>query len=759
MLFKKNLFYEFLKYILFFLLFIILMFAEIKELHPFAFGMLFALVWCNQKIYFLVPLYILSGLIFEFSFFNFLNLFCTSFVFVFFYFLHYKFKKPLNSVFIGLYALLSQSSYLFLNSYDGFNFINSVICVLIGMICLYAYLYFMQSLLLKGVRRNYTLDEMICAGVFLIAVGCGICNIPDYNGIISKTIFLFLCIVFVTLFENSGIIFSVLLGVGDLISTQNFYIFTLITMISLVLSLTQNSKKIFQILSLILVDSFVNLYLFNDYNFIKVLPVLISLILFLLIPTKWFKKLKESVISEKEEYSLRSFINKSRDLISNKLIKIDEIFKEMQNIYLKMTKKCLNPDDAIKLLTDEVKKSTCKNCPRRKECFHYNMINNNDIENLVALCLSRGRISLVDASSTLLKNCEKINLLSSNINNLTKEYNQYAIVSNGINNSRLLISEQLTGVRQIIERVNDEIKKTITYDLGLEKKIIEALLYEQILCSEAVVYLKNEKIDNISLIVKNNDINNEKIVKIVSKITKIKLDINLCTPSEKAGFMLLVLKEAYSYDVVFGNSLALKNGSIKSGDTFSVKRIGKEKVFMSICDGMGSGIDAHNVSELSLNLIEKFYLAGFETNLILSNVNKLLSLRDEENFSAIDICVFDLKEGFCELIKLGATVGFIKKKDTTILIKTSSLPLGILNSVNPTFDYYALNDGDMVILLSDGVVDAFDDVKKLQNLINNIQAENPQVLADKILAESLKISNNYAKDDMTVLVGKIWQKI
>ncbi|MBR1925370.1 MAG: SpoIIE family protein phosphatase [Clostridia bacterium] len=756
---KKDFCYGFLKYFLFFLLFVVLQFAEIKGVHPFAYGMIFALVWCNQKIYFLVPLYILSGLCYDLSLFNFLNLFCTCFVFVFFYFLHYKLKKPLNSIFIGLYALLSQSPYLLLNSYDSVSFVNSIISVLIGLVCLFAYLYFMQSLLIKGVRRNYTLDEMICAGVFLIAIGCGASSIPDYNQIFSKTIFLFLCIVLVTVFESSGIIFSVLLGLGDLISSQNFDMFVTITLISLVLSLTKNSKKIFQVLSLILVDAFVNLYLFNDYNFLKFLPILLSLFVFLLIPTKWFKKLQQSLISEKEEYSLRNFINKSRQIVSEKLLKVDEIFKEMQNIYLKMTKKSLNVDDAIKLLTNEVKKSCCQNCPQKSDCLSFNMINNNDIENLIGLAISRGKISFFDVSSTLLKNCEKINVLVNSINNLTKEYNQYAIVSNGMNNSRLLIAEQLSGVRQILYSVGDEIKKTVTFDLGLEKKIIELLLYEQILCSEAVVYLKEQKIDSISLIVKNGDADAKKIAKLVSKLTKMRLDVNLCTPSQKAGFMLIVLKEAYFYDVVFGSSFAIKNGSIKSGDTFSVKRIGKEKVFMSVCDGMGSGPDAHNVSELSLNLIEKFYLAGFETNLIISNVNKLLSLKDEENFSAIDICVFDLKEGSCEITKLGATVGFIKKKDTTILVKASSLPLGILESVNPAFDYYALNDNDMVILLSDGVVDVFDDVKKLQDFINNTKTENPQILADKILAESLKISKNYANDDMTVLVGKIWQKV
>ena len=158
-------------------------------------------------------------------------------------------------------------------------------------------------------------------------------------------------------------------------------------------------------------------------------------------------------------------------------------------------------------------------------------------------------------------------------------------------------------------------------------------------------------------------------------------------------------------------------------------------------------------------MVEKFYEAGFDSNLIVQNVNKLLSLREEDNFSALDVCIFDLKKCFCELIKIGATIGFIKQKDETILVETSALPLGILENAKPNFLSFSLNDNDMVLLLSDGVVDAWVDVLKLKNLINNTKTDNPQILADIVLEESLKQNKNYAEDDMTVLVCKIWQKI
>ena len=142
---SRTVFYVGLKYFLFFLLFYLLHSAQIEGVRPFAFGMLFALVWCNQKIYILAPLYVLSGLLIEFTLNNIICLFCTVIVFGGFYFLHYKLKKPLNHILIGIYAFLSQFAFIYLSLGNTEQMIKAIITLIVGIICLYAYLFFMQS--------------------------------------------------------------------------------------------------------------------------------------------------------------------------------------------------------------------------------------------------------------------------------------------------------------------------------------------------------------------------------------------------------------------------------------------------------------------------------------------------------------------------------------------------------------------------------------------------------------------------------------
>ena len=84
---------KYLSYFLYFVgytfLFYILFNASINQiLYPFAFGMLFALTWANQKIYLLAPAYIVAGLVADFSFESVISILVTVFVLVVPYFIH-----------------------------------------------------------------------------------------------------------------------------------------------------------------------------------------------------------------------------------------------------------------------------------------------------------------------------------------------------------------------------------------------------------------------------------------------------------------------------------------------------------------------------------------------------------------------------------------------------------------------------------------------------------------------------------------------
>ena len=101
-----NLFLSYaIKFLLYIFLFFVLFNAGINNvLYPFAFGMLFALTWANQKVYLLVPSYIIAGLTNDFSLENAICLLVTIFVLIVPYFVHVMCKKNMRKHFAFAYC-------------------------------------------------------------------------------------------------------------------------------------------------------------------------------------------------------------------------------------------------------------------------------------------------------------------------------------------------------------------------------------------------------------------------------------------------------------------------------------------------------------------------------------------------------------------------------------------------------------------------------------------------------------------------------
>lgn len=67
--------------------------------------------------------------------------------------------------------------------------------------------------------------------------------------------------------------------------------------------------------------------------------------------------------------------------------------------------------------------------------------------------------------------------------------------------------------------------------------------------------------------------------------------------------------------------------------------------------------------------------------------------------------------------------------------------------------------GDIVVMVTDGIIDSKEDIEKkelwLKDLLENIDTDNPQRIADIIIGEALDNGYGIAKDDMTVIVAKV----
>ena len=101
---------------------------------------------------------------------------------------------------------------------------------------------------------------------------------------------------------------------------------------------------------------------------------------------------------------------------------------------------------------------------------------------------------------------------------------------------------------------------------------------------------------------------------------------------------------------------------------------------------------------------------------------------------------------------MGAVATFVCHRDNVEIISCAAPPAGIIEKASPLTSRHQLYDGDMVIMMSDGVFDALDE-QGVISAVEEINTANPQILADRMLERAL---NEGAKDDCTVLVMRLF---
>lgn len=227
-------------------------------------------------------------------------------------------------------------------------------------------------------------------------------------------------------------------------------------------------------------------------------------------------------------------------------------------------------------------------------------------------------------------------------------------------------------------------------------------------------------------------------------------------------FAIYGFVEEPNFMVLHGASGISKSGEEVSGDNFSCTELMEGQLLMGIVDGMGSGDEASEDSEEIIGLLEDLLKAGYEEETALRLVNSvLLGKESGEASTAVDLAITDLYSGKCSFYKSGAAATFIKRNQWVEVMKSTSLPIGVLQEVDYESAYKKLYDGDYIIMVSDGVLEAFDGENKeeeLGRLLMDINTRNPKDMADELLTAVQEYTGQEILDDMTVLVTGIWQR-
>lgn len=338
--------------------------------------------------------------------------------------------------------------------------------------------------------------------------------------------------------------------------------------------------------------------------------------------------------------------------------------------------------------------------------------------------------------------------------------------------SKKNVSAGLKGVSEAILKMAVEIDKKEEDSFADEKEeIIKLLEQKEIFIKDINIkransgrYMVNVYTD-ICENVDGTQCDIKKIGKIVSKVLNEKMIIQ----DQECGlrFNKKECKFTYlsedKYKVQVGIAKSTKAGSPVSGDSSIHIKLNDGKYLLALSDGKGSGPEAMKSSKIAIKMLERLLTAGFEKDVSMKLINSTLSANTSEDmFATLDIQILDLFNGNMEFIKNSACPTYIKRNGDVQLLKAVSLPTGILTNVDLVVYDYDLQDGDILVMCSDGIIDSNKEYLNkqvwLKYLLEDIQIDDAQKIADIIIGEAIDNDFGVQKDDMTVIVAKITKK-
>ena len=334
---------------------------------------------------------------------------------------------------------------------------------------------------------------------------------------------------------------------------------------------------------------------------------------------------------------------------------------------------------------------------------------------------------------------------------------------------------QLDGISKTISNLAEDIttKKSSSKELDEKEELLKLFEQKRIDVKELNINKeKNGKIeigiytkpceDYNSTNLEIEECKSDKIKQIINKFYKQEFEVQLVDCSiQKANdicYFKYISKNKYKLQI--GLAKATKEGSPVSGDTTLKMKLQDGKQLIAISDGMGSGPNARKSSKIAIQMLKRLLISGFNKETSLDMINSSMCLNSEDDsYATLDIAIFDLYEGNVEFIKNGASPTYIKDRRHVDIIKNITLPAGILNNIELKISDRDIAENEILVMCSDGIAESNAEYENkelwLKYLLEQMETENVQKMADIILAEA--IDNNYGipKDDMTVIVCKI----
>ena len=520
------------------------------------------------------------------------------------------------------------------------------------------------------------------------------------------------------------------------------------------------------------------------FNVILLKEILIAGIALLAVP-KNVKLNIESMIGDKKLLPLirNRRLNNTTDTI-NKLNNISDALKDMANTYKKAAATTITEEDIreknkqqfiIEFLntTEHLESNILYDITQNVEgkivddIFNYLLENQFIKERDLIKILAKNNNYVVGFDEDEKKKNYDIEKMVNAINSAFRLSKMNFIWSKKLDEEKKNFETQLNGVSKAISEIAENIdKENKSEDLFEDKKeqIVLLLKQKSIIVQEISITKKENERYKISLYIDNHDGENKgkTIINIINKVLEEKMIIQEREVIENESITKYEIISDDKFLLDIGISQYTKDGMSVSGDSTIKMKLKDGKYLLAISDGMGSGPEAKKSSQIVTKMLKRLLNSGFERDTSVELINSNLLNVSDDIFATLDITIIDLYKGNIEFIKNGACPTYIKNSKKVQIIKSLTLPTGVVNQINTDVFDKDIDANDIVVMISDGIMDSNIEYKNkelwVKYLLEDMETTNSQKIADIILKESIDNNFGKVKDDMSIIVCKFIRK-
>ncbi len=378
-------------------------------------------------------------------------------------------------------------------------------------------------------------------------------------------------------------------------------------------------------------------------------------------------------------------------------------------------------------------------CPRAEKCYDKNLFELS--EGLELLTERYEKTERIDNIEDVLSFCIKPHAMS--------EIIERQLVHTHSEDYETLL-EELEQISKRIERKMDAAVHPISFLNEEENKIKEALEGRRISVKDINFIIDEQNLKKCSIqFHPMGDILYEKIIReVVSGYFNQGFTLKITSFEED---FVAHIRENRCYEISCAALCKTRSNEQISGDTALGFSAGNS-YYLILADGMGSGKEAGIQSGFIIDSLRRLITGGLSVIHALNAYRSTLRLRQSNYFTTVDICAINLDTGNVELYKSGAYDSYFVHENKVKVLRGGGIPLGLGEQDRLSHMNIQAEDGDWLILASDGLSALQDD---LERIIPECCIDDPRNCAKAILRNHSEACQSNNSDDVTVMVCKI----